>query len=160
MTSKTFLLVEDNPADVELARLAFQRVGLEVTLDHVTDGLEALAYLLPETSGGGARRPLPAVVLLDLKLPRVGGLQVLERLRADQRTRLLPVVVLTSSSHPTDVLASYRLGCNSYVRKPVNFERFLEVVRYLGTYWMELNEIPEELSESRFTGTSPPRTPE
>lgn len=150
MASRTFLLVEDNPADVELARLAFQKSGLGVTIDHVSDGVEALAYLLPPASGGTApggtaTRALPLVVLLDLKLPRLSGIQVLERLRSEPRTKLLPVVVLTSSSHPADVLSCYRLGCNSYVRKPVDFARFLEVVRQLGTYWLELNEPAEEL---------------
>jgi two-component system response regulator len=145
MAERTFLLVEDNPADVELARLAFERAGLGVRIDHAHDGVEALAYLLPRPAEGTPGRTLPTVVLLDLKLPRMGGLQVLERLRADPRTKLLPVVVLTSSSHPSDVASSYRLGCNSYVRKPVDFARFLDMVRYLGTYWLELNEPPQEL---------------
>lgn len=145
MASRTLLLVEDNPADVELARLAFQKAELGVTIDHAHDGVEALAYLLPSRTGSPPERPLPLVVLLDLKLPRVGGLQVLERLRAEERTKVLPIVVLTSSSHPNDVISSYRLGCNSYVRKPVDFARFLTVVHQLGSYWLDLNERAEEL---------------
>ncbi len=143
MRARTLLLVEDNPADAELAMLAFARTGFPVQVDHARDGVEALEYLLPR--GDRAARPLPAAVLLDLKLPRIGGLQVLERLRADSRTKLLPVVVLTSSSHPSDVVSSYRLGCNSYVRKPVDFPRFQDVIRQLASYWLEVNEPAEEL---------------
>jgi two-component system response regulator len=146
MRSRTLLLVEDNPEDVELAKLAFERAGLGVRLEHARDGVEALAYLLPEADAHHAGRPLPMTVLLDLKLPRIGGLEVLDRLRADPRTRLLPVVILSSSSHPADVASSYRLGCNSYVRKPVDFPRFLEVVRQLGSYWLDLNELPQDQS--------------
>ncbi len=145
MASRTLLLVEDNPDDVELARMAFERAGLGVQMDHARDGVEALAYLLPPAAPGQPVRSLPMTVLLDLKLPRIGGLEVLERLRADPRTRFLPVVILSSSSHPADVASSYRLGCNSYVRKPVDFTHFLEVVRQLGAYWLNLNELPEDL---------------
>jgi len=145
MATRTLLLVEDNAADVELARLAFQKAELGVTIDHARDGVEALAYLLPAETGKPPDHPLPIAVLLDLKLPRVGGLQVLERVRAEARTRLLPVVVLTSSSHPADVVSSYQHGCNSYVRKPVDFARFLEVVRQLGSYWLDLNEPADDL---------------
>lgn len=145
MAAKTLLLVEDNPEDVELAKLAFERAGLAVRVDYVRDGVEALAYLLPSPTDAAAPS-LPVTVLLDLKLPRLGGLEVLERLRADSRTRLLPVVILTSSGHPADMASSYRLGCNSYVRKPVDFARFLDVVRQLGSYWLTLNELPEDLT--------------
>lgn len=144
MALRTLLLVEDNPEDVELARMAFERAELGIRLDHAKDGVEALDYLMG-MSEGRPTRALPITVLLDLKLPRVGGLEVLKRVRADPRTKFLPVVILTSSSHPADVTSSYRLGCNSYVRKPVDFPRFLDVVRQLGIYWLTLNESPEEL---------------
>ena len=140
MAPRTFLLVEDNPDDAEMAVLAFGKADLGIQIDHAVDGVEALEYLLPPPTAAQATKGLPAAVLLDLKLPRVSGLQVLQRLRADPRTKLLPVVVLTSSSHPADVVSSYDLGCNSYVRKPVDFARFLEVARYLGTYWLDVNE--------------------
>jgi two-component system response regulator len=145
MKPRTLLLVEDNPADAELALVAFERAGLSIHIDVARDGAEALEYLLPAAGNRHAARPLPALVLLDLKLPRVDGLQVLERVRADSRTKRLPVVIFTSSSHPADVTSSYDLGCNSYVRKPVDFVRFLELARQLGTYWLDVNEAPTEL---------------
>jgi two-component system response regulator len=146
MAPRTFLLVEDNPDDAEMAVLAFGKTDLGIQIDHAVDGVEALEYLLPPPTAARATKPLPSAVLLDLKLPRVSGLEVLQRLRADPRTKLLPVVVLTSSSHPADVVSSYDLGCNSYVRKPVDFERFLEVARYLGIYWLDVNEAAVALS--------------
>lgn len=132
----SILLVEDNPHDEALAIRALQQVGATDRIAVVRDGVEALDSLL----GPGAGRGLPAVVLLDLKLPRVDGLEVLARLRADERTRLLPVVVLTSSDEPRDRTESYRLGANSYVRKPVEFDRFTETVQRVGLYWLGLNE--------------------
>ena len=136
MSRKFVLLVEDNPDDIELTVRAFKDSKLVNDLVVVHDGAEALEYLL----GGSESRPLPEVVLLDLKLPKIGGLQVLRRLRADPRTRLLPVVILTSSGQEEDLLAGYSLGANSYVRKPVDFKQFLEATRLIGLYWLVINE--------------------
>jgi len=137
------LLVEDNPDDVDLTLRALDRSGLDVETVVARDGVEALDYLF--TAGQHAGRDPdagPSVVLLDLKLPRVDGFEVLARLRADERTRLLPVVVLTSSREERDLDTSYSLGANSYIRKPVDFDRFRQVVGQLGAYWLTLNEAP------------------
>jgi len=143
MGHKIILLVEDNPDDEELTRKALKGANIanEVVVAH--DGLEALDYLFG--TGAYAGRDLsrlPQLVLLDIKLPKVSGLQVLERLRTDRRTRLIPVVILTSSSEEEDVLASYQLGANSYVRKPVEFEHFTEAIRHVGLYWLLINQPP------------------
>jgi two-component system, response regulator len=139
------LLVEDNPADVALTLRAFKTHNLanEIVVAH--DGVEALRYL-HGTDGPDNHplNPLPQLVLLDLKLPKVDGLEVLRRLRADRRTRLLPVVVLTSSDEQRDIVMSYGLGANSYVRKPVAYEEFVEAAHYLGLYWLVLNKTPHE----------------
>jgi two-component system response regulator len=137
------LLVEDNPDDVELTRRAFRKSNFTNEIVVARDGLEALDYLFATGSheGRGAAA-LPQLVLLDLKLPRLDGLQVLERLRANPKTRLLPVVILTSSTEPRDVVGGYSLGANSYIRKPVDFQEFVEAVRQLGLYWLLLNEPP------------------
>ncbi len=143
MLSKIILLVEDNPDDEALTLRALKKNNIlnEVVVAH--DGAEALDYLFGAGPYAG-RDPSepPQVVLLDLKLPKVDGLQVLRRIRADERTRLLPVVVLTSSKEEQDLLNSYSLGANSYVRKPVDFNQFMEAVRQLGLYWLVLNEPP------------------
>jgi CheY-like chemotaxis protein len=133
------LLVEDNPDDEELTRLAFQESRLLNELVVARDGAEALDYLLDPDGIGHA---LPNLVLLDLKLPKVDGLEVLKRLRQAPRTRLLPVVVLTTSKEESDLINSYQLGCNSYIRKPVVFSDFIDAVRQLGMYWLMLNEPP------------------
>ena len=140
---KTILLVEDNPDDEALAIRALKRhhVSNQVIVAH--DGVEALEYLF--CTGLYADRDInfkPTVVLLDLKLPRVDGLEVLRRLREDDRTKLLPIVVLTTSSEEQDMLNSYSLGCNSYIRKPVDFVQFSEAIRQLGMYWLLMNEPP------------------
>lgn len=133
-------MVEDNPSDIELTRRAFRKNGLADKLVVAESGQEALGYLSDTT------QPLPAVVLLDLKLPQVGGLEVLRRIRAGQRTHLLPVVVLTTSKEQQDMVESYRLGANSYIRKPVSFGQFCEAVAQLGAYWLILNEpAPTEI---------------
>ena len=140
---KTILLVEDNPDDVELTLRAFERTKLDGDVVVATDGEEALDYVF--ASGKHKDRDPdanPAVVLLDLNLPKVMGLDVLKRMRADARTRRLPVVVLSSSNEERDVLTSYDLGANSFVRKPVDFAQFLDAARQLGTYWLALNESP------------------
>jgi CheY-like chemotaxis protein len=143
MTFKVVLLVEDNPDDVELAVRAFRKNNLLNEIVVANDGVEALDYLFG--SGIYAGRDLsvqPQLVLLDLKLPRIDGLEVLRRIRADDRTKLLPVVILTSSKEEQDLLRSYSLHVNSYIRKPVDFERFIDAVRQLGLYWLVLNEAP------------------
>lgn len=140
---KIILLVEDNPDDEALAIRALKRNHIinEVVVAH--DGVEALEYLFG--TGTYEKRDTnvqPAVILLDLKLPRIDGIEVLRRLREDERTRLLPVVVLTTSNEERDMLNSYSLGCNSYVRKPVDFLQFSEAIRQLGMYWLLMNEPP------------------
>jgi two-component system response regulator len=143
MSDKVILLVEDNQDDEELAVLAFERSRIANALAVVRDGQEALDYFFgTEAQGGRDAQALPQVVLLDLKLPKVGGLEVLRRLRADPRTRRLPVVVLTSSREEEDMLESYDCGANSYVRKPVDFARFAEAIHQLQMYWLVLNESP------------------
>lgn len=136
MSRKFVLLVEDNPDDIELTVRAFKESKLVNDLVVVHDGAEALEYLLD----GSESRPQPEVILLDLKLPKIGGLEVLRRLRADPRTALLPVVILTSSGQEEDMLTGYSLGANSYVRKPVDFKQFLEATRLIGLYWLLINE--------------------
>jgi two-component system response regulator len=131
------LLVEDNPRDEELTLRAFKRSGIANEVQVVRDGAEALDRLLGRGAHTGAA--LPELVLLDLKLPKVDGLEVLRALRQDPRTALLPIVVLTSSVEEQDLVRSYQLGANSYVRKPVDFNQFADAVRQLGLYWMVLN---------------------
>jgi two-component system response regulator len=137
------LLVEDNADDVELTLRAFRKSDLVNTVTVVRDGVDALDYLF--ASGGHADRDpkdMPDLVLLDIKLPRVDGLQVLERMRAHPRTRLIPVVVLTSSIEPNDLLTCYSLGANSYVRKPIDFQQFSRALQQIGSYWLETNQAP------------------
>jgi len=136
---RNILLVEDNPDDAELTLRAFAKNNIANSVVHVSDGEEALTYLLSPDN------PLPTLVLLDLKLPKVSGLDVLKRMRADPRTRRTPVVVLTSSNEERDLIASYDLGANSFVRKPVDFAQFLEAAKHLGLYWLVLNEQPTGL---------------
>ncbi len=143
MDEKIILLVEDNPDDEELSLRALRQSHLINEVVVVRDGEEALEYLFA-TGRYAARdgRILPQVMLLDLKLPKLGGLDVLKQVRADARTCFLPVVILTSSSEDEDILSSYRLGANSYVRKPVEFHRFVDAVQRLGLYWMLINQAP------------------
>ena len=137
MNERTILLVEDNQDDVELTLRALRKNDVRCQVDVAADGVAALEYLL-----GPAVKPLPAFVLLDLKLPKVSGHEVLERIRREARTRLLPVVVLTSSREQADLERCYALGANSYVRKPVDFDAFMRATRQLGAYWLEVNETP------------------
>lgn len=133
--------MEDNPDDEALTRRALVKNNIQNEVLVAHDGAEALDYLLG--TGAHAGRPIaPEVVLLDLKLPKIDGLEVLRRIRADERTRLLPVVILTSSREERDVISGYGLGANSYIRKPVDFGQFVEAVRQLGLYWLVLNEPP------------------
>jgi two-component system response regulator len=139
MTTPNILLVEDNPDDEALTLRAFKRSNIRNEIAVVRDGAEALAYLLP-ADGNGEAPPSPALILLDLNLPKIGGLEVLRRMRADDRTSLIPVVVLTSSKLEEDILDSYRNGANAYVRKPVKFSDFTQAVNALGVFWLLMNE--------------------
>ncbi len=143
MSHKIILLVEDNPDDEALTLRAFKKSDIIDQVIIVRDGAEALAYLFA-TGAYGDRDPTqtPQLILLDLKLPKVDGLEVLRRLRANDRTKRLPVVVLTSSNEERDIIESYNLGANSYIRKPVDFVQFVDVVRQLGQYWLILNQTP------------------
>jgi CheY-like chemotaxis protein len=143
MNEKTILLVEDNPQDEMLTLRALRRANVANRIEVALDGQQALDYLFREGEFAGRDGPdLPTVVLLDIGLPRLSGLEVLERLRADERTKLLPVVVLTSSDEETDRLKSYEIGANSFVRKPVDFGEFAETVARLGVYWLATNQSP------------------
>ncbi len=136
MPTQLILLVEDNPDDEELTLRALRKQNIANEIVVARDGAEAVDYLT------NADKPLPNLVLLDLNLPKIGGLQVLQRLRSEARTQYLPVVLLTSSDEDRDLIDGYRLGANSYVRKPVDFNQFVEAVRSLGLYWLVLNQVP------------------
>jgi two-component system response regulator len=143
---KVILLVEDNASDEKLTLLAFKTCGVSNEIVVARDGAAALDYLLGSGADTAAR---PAIVLLDLKLPKVDGLEVLKRIRADERTKLLPVIVLTASKEDEDVLRSYSLGANAYVRKPVEFSEFAEAAKTLGLFWLLLNETPPQPRDPR-----------
>ena len=130
-------LIEDNPDDEALTLRALRKNSIANEIVVLRDGAEALEFLLPQDA------PSPHLVLLDLKLPRVDGLEVLQQLRANPRTSLLPIVILTSSNEDRDLVESYRFGANSYIRKPVDFDQFMEAVRQLGLYWLVLNQVPQ-----------------
>ena len=142
MSEKTILLVEDDPNDEALTRRALQRCNIPAVIIVVRDGEEALEYLLgDEDPPGSGVIEAPAVILLDLKLPKIDGPEVLKRLRADDRTRRIPVVVLTSSDEQRDLIDCYEAGANSYIRKPVDYREFTEAMGQLGRYWLELNQV-------------------
>jgi CheY-like chemotaxis protein len=143
MNSKVILLVEDNPSDIALTERAMVRNNITNTLVVAQDGQEGLDYLFGTGQHAGRDvAALPVLILLDLKLPKVDGLDVLRQIRADARTRRVPVVILTSSREEQDVAAGYDLGVNSYIRKPVDFHQFTETIRQLGLYWLVINEAP------------------
>ncbi|MFA6270958.1 MAG: response regulator [Candidatus Paceibacterota bacterium] len=143
MGSKTILLVEDNPDDVDLTLRALKKNNIKNEIVVAGDGVEALDYLFGTGKYSGRDlMMMPTIILLDLKLPKIDGLEVLRRLRANKLTKLLPVVILTSSSEEQDIINGYSLGVNSYVRKPVDFNQFAEAVSQLGLYWLLLNELP------------------
>lgn len=149
MNEKVILLVEDNPDDevLTLDALEMNKVGNKVVV--ARNGVEALDYLFGEGSYAGRNAAdLPAVVLLDLKLPKIDGLEVLRRIRDDARTKLLPVVILTTSNEDVDRIKGYALGANSYVRKPVDFDEFIRAAGHLGLYWLLLNEAPPKTKTS------------
>ena len=144
MAVKSILLVEDNPDDEELVLRSLRKANIANEVTVARDGEQAIEYLF----GGGGRKALgpgqlPAVVLLDLRLPKVGGFEVLKKIRAHHDTRMLPVVILTSSSEEEDMVKSYETGANSYVRKPIDFTEFAHAVSQLGLYWLILNNVPE-----------------
>ena len=142
MEEKVILLVEDNPDDEELTIRALERNNIRNEVVVARDGAEALDFLFATGPHAGRLPIVPTVVLLDLKLPKIEGLEVLKRIRADERTRLIPVVILTSSKQEQDLIEGYASGANSYVRKPVDFAKFVEAVKQLGLYWLVINEHP------------------
>ncbi len=149
MPTKTILLVEDNPDDRELMKLAFAQVEITHNLIVVSDGIEALDYLHKQASnynsGVGKNLSLagmPSLIMLDLNLPKINGIEVLRRIRADPRTRLLPVIIISSSTEPQDLIDSYINGCNSYIRKPIHFTQLQIFVREISTYWLTVNQLP------------------
>lgn len=147
MRDGAIFLVEDNPDDVALTLRALKQNNIANEVVVAQDGVEALELLF--AAGPGRDRPFPVLILLDLKLPKLSGLEVLERLRADDRTRLIPVVVLTSSGEDQDIASGYGVGANSYIRKPVDFNQFVESVKQIGFYWLLLNEPPPHPAERR-----------
>ncbi len=140
MECRRILLVEDNPGDIELTKRALAKSNIANEMTVAEDGVEALEYLFgADGKGGCPANDLPVVILLDLKLPRIDGLEVLQRIRREEKTKQVPVVVLTSSDEQKDIIESYHLGANSYIRKPVKFNEFVDAVRQLGLYWLILN---------------------
>lgn len=142
MNEVEILLVEDSPEDRELARLSFQRNRLANNIQIARDGEEALDILFCRGEHAGRKPANPKIILLDIKLPKIDGLEVLRAIKADERTRMIPVVVMTSSAEQKDMFESYRLGVNSYVQKPVDFAKFQEVMKQLGFYWLAINKTP------------------
>ena len=150
MSTKNILLVEDNADDRELMRLAFAQSGIPHNLTVVSNGLEALNYLQGQASHNDAvtslsdysLEHLPALIILDLNLPRIDGIETLRRIRADPRTKILPVVIISSSNEPQDLINSYINGCNSYVRKPIHFTQLQNFVREISVYWLNVNQLP------------------
>ena len=150
MPSKNILLVEDNPDDCELMKLAFAQQEIPHNLIVLDNGIEALNYLQRQsdlaisraTINNNSTVTMPALVMLDLNLPRIDGVEVLKRIRADPRTRILPVVIISSSNEPQDLIDSYINGCNSYIRKPIHFTQLQTFVREISTYWLTINQLP------------------
>lgn len=140
---KTILLVEDNSDDELLTIRALKKNHLVNDIIVVRDGAEALDYLLGKNTDDKLKNPLPTLIILDLKLPKIDGLEVLKRIRNEEHTKLIPVVVLTSSKEQQDVIASYGFGANSFIRKPVDFNKFVEVASSIGVYWLAMNEFPK-----------------
>ena len=145
MSIKTILLVEDNPDDRELMRLAFAEVEISHNLIIVSNGIEALNYLLGEGSlslDSYELTTLPVLIILDINLPQISGIEVLRRIRAHPKTKILPVVIISSSDEPQDLIDSYINGCNSYIRKPIHFTQLQNFAKQIGTYWLTVNQLP------------------
>ena len=141
------LLIEDNPEEAELAIRSLRKYNLANRLLHIDDGAEAIEVIFSKGKYAGNKNPLqPKLILLDLKLPRVDGLEILRQIKSDEQTKLIPVVVLTSSKEETDIIESYRMGVNSYIVKPVNFDSFTKAVSELGLYWVVHNQSPGKLT--------------
>ncbi len=141
--NKKILLVEDNPDDIELTLRAFRKNNIKNEIIIKRDGAEALDFFFGKDGVAvNNYNDLPILTMLDLKLPKIDGLDVLKKIRSDKRTKLIPVVILTSSNEQSDLLSGYELGCNSYIRKPVDFNQFTDTVKQLGFYWLLINEIP------------------
>ncbi len=147
MNEKVVLLVEDNPNDILLAKRAFKKFCLDSKIIVAHDGIEALEYLLGNGDENGCKA-LPAVVLLDLKMPRMNGIETLQEIRKHRKTANLPVIILTSSDEEQDMIRSYKFGANSYIRKPIDYNKFQELVQQLGLYWLTMNEVPPNLGNS------------
>ena len=139
---RMILLAEDNPDDVALTQRALGKAKVANELAVVSNGQEALDYLFGDGAYAEVKPPAPCLILLDLNMPKIGGLEVLKRIRADERTRLIPTVILTTSKEERDLVAGYSLGANSYIRKPVDFAQFADAIQQLGLYWLVLNEVP------------------
>jgi CheY-like chemotaxis protein len=143
--NKKVLLIEDNPDDIELTLRAFKKNNIYNEIIVKSDGFQALDFFFGKDGIAEKKTDeFPILILLDLNLPKIDGIEVLKRLRKDERTKLIPVVILTSSKEPTDLLSCYKLGCNSYIRKPVDFMQFQDIVKQLGFYWLIMNEVPCE----------------
>ncbi|GLI37710.1 response regulator [Geobacter hydrogenophilus] len=149
MTNRHILLVEDNPDDEVLTLRALRKHNIASEITVARDGVEALDFLFGTDTHGGRDTTMPCLVLLDLKLPKVDGLEVLRRIRSDERTKLLPVVVFTSSNEEQDILECHTLGANSYIRKPVDFNHLSEALRLIGTYWLTMNLTPKLSNAAR-----------
>jgi two-component system response regulator len=146
-TEVEILLIEDNPEEAELAIRSLRKYNLANKLLHIDDGAEAIDVIFSKGKYAGNKNPLqPKLILLDLKLPRVDGLEILRQIKSDEQTKLIPVVVLTSSKEETDIIESYRMGVNSYIVKPVNFDSFTKAVSELGLYWVVHNQSPGKLT--------------
>jgi two-component system response regulator len=144
MKPKRILLVEDNPRDAEMALDALEQYNLSNEVVTLRDGAEALDYLFRRGPFAGRADGDPAVILLDLKMPRVDGLEVLKKLKADDRLKVIPIVMMTSSREDQDIVSSYKLGVNAYIVKPLNFHEFVDAIKFVGAFWAVLNEAPEE----------------
>ncbi|HXL03707.1 MAG TPA: response regulator [Bacillota bacterium] len=149
MHEKTIMLVEDNSDDIILLKRAFKKCCIGSKIVVARDGVEAIEYLFGKCEDSHRYKAvLPDVVLLDIKMPRMDGLETLKQIRSHSRTAYLPVVILTSSDEERDKLRSYKLGANSYIRKPVDFDKFIDIMGHLGLYWLRLNELPKQLGEN------------
>jgi two-component system, response regulator len=148
MKEKQILLVEDNDADIFLTKRALSKANIKNEIMIAKDGVEAIKYLIVDRDKASSEgRSCPVLILLDLNLPKINGLEVLKRIRGDERTCMCPVVILTSSNEEIDIIRGYKLGANSFIRKPVDFDQFVEAVRQLGLYWLGLNEPPPANSQ-------------